>query len=167
VSKLRKKSLFGRVGILALVIALLALGTGAVYGMWSQAVSVNYYATTGTLSWALVAGTPTTTPSGGSITDLVSGNVISVTITNPSNTYTYTAPFTIKNTGTIPIRIQSITFTSVPTGVTPVMTGLLKGDQIDPGITKTGQISVGTGSVSSSFTFNATILPVQWSLYVP
>ena len=116
---MKKKSVFGKVGVLALVVLMLALGTGVVYGMWSSTVNINVASKTGTVTWALTGGVPYTSPTGASISDSISytvingvviNSVVTVTITSPSHSYIYYVPLTIQNTGTIPLKIQSITF---------------------------------------------------------
>jgi len=171
----KRKSLFGKVGILAMMVALLAGTTGVVYGMWSQSIDIDVSSHTGTLSWNLILATPVAPIGGGSISDSVNGNEIDIGITNnPANLHTYSAPFSIQNTGSIPIKIQSITVIIVSGNAIEVTTangtvdGLSKGAQLDPGDIKSGNISISINdTVTGSFTFTATVLPVQWNQYVP
>jgi hypothetical protein len=169
---LKKKSLFGKVGILALVILLLALGTGVVYGMWSQTVNINVSSKTGTTTWTLTGGvpygSPTTGPISDSITSTSTSNTVKVTITSPIGNDTYYVPLTIQNTGTIPIIIQSVTFAGAPSGVSPVELVLPKGTQLDPGATINFPIIIGIPATPPpTFSFTMTVTPVQWNLYVP
>jgi hypothetical protein len=170
---LKKKSVFGKLGILALVVLLLALGTGVVYGMWTQTINVDVSSNTGTLTWTVTGGVPYSSPSGGSVSDSITStsvsNTVNVTITNPNSNDTYYVPITISNTGTVPLIIQSVTFAGAPNGVLPFELQLPKGYQLDPGAVQSVTITIGgiPSTVTKTFTFTMTVVPVQWNLYVP
>jgi hypothetical protein len=95
--------------------------------------------------------------------------VVTLTDAQPG---TYTCGFTITNTGTLPVKIQSIDIdtSSVPGGVDVSVTGVVKGTQIEQAgeedDSAEGMVFVvvpENGSVS--FSFDVIFSFVQWNLY--
>jgi len=150
---------------IALLLALCVMGIG--YAAWSDTVSIDATMETGYIEVGL---------SPGACSDLeitcsvLTPHTLVVTLTNP-HAGNYTCGFTITNTGTIPVKIQSIVISGVPAGVEVSVLGVVKGMQIeqagvypdsfDGAVIVTVQASCeGTFSVNVAFSF------VQWNMYI-
>jgi len=117
------------VGTLALV------GTGTFAGLTGQ-VPVSAKVTSGTFTLSAVAGTPTVTKANGQTTltsgKLIAANVntkvngegttLTYTLSNADPGHTYTIPFTVYDTGSLPGLVTSITYT--PGGTTSLAKNL-------------------------------------------
>jgi hypothetical protein len=155
--------------ILALVLALGAIGAG--YAAWSQNFTIS--GTVGTGTYVLsIAQTPAAsvspvqtvaTCSVGTVTSTGSGAGFSITIANGFPGLTYTIPYVVSNTGSIPAKVTGFTFTD-GTGDPVAYTGgntvtfSLKDSGSDTftvnasmsGITTNDIIAATTGSVSGN-----------------
>lgn len=92
-----------------------------------------------------------------------------VTITNAYPSYEPTIWFDIKNTGSIPVKIQSITITE-PAEVPVTITEIMNGQQIDADETVQGDIELHIEQIaleSTTYTFTIEIYLVQWNEYAP
>lgn len=153
------------------VALLMALGSmGGAYGLWSKTLNIAGTAETGMMS-ANVSCCDGCTDSEISCS-VVSNEELQFTVNNADVDVHYYCDFNIANTGTIPVKIQSITKSGVPGTVTVDITGVAQGDQIEQegaaGDTVTGTVDVYLADITSQpFTFTVTIEVVQWNLYVP
>jgi len=152
------------------VALLMALGVmGVAYGHWSKTLDITSTLETGTMS-ANVSCCDGCTDSEISC-NVVSNDELQFTVNNADVDFHYYCDFNIANTGTIPVKIQSITKSGVPGTVTADITGVEVGDQIEQegadGDTVTGTVDVYlAASTSQPFTFTVEIEVVQWNLYV-
>jgi hypothetical protein len=162
----RNRSRFARVGMvsIALLLSLCVMGVG--YAAWSDTVSIDATMETGYIEVVL---------SPGACSDLeitcsvLTPHTLVVTLTNPP-AGNYTCGFTITNTGTIPVKIQSIVTSGYPAELVSV-SGVTEGTQLeqagvypdsfDGAVIVTVQASCeGTFSVNVAFSF------VQWNMYI-
>ena len=110
---------------IALLLALCVTGVG--YAAWMDEVSIEGTVEMGYIEVVL---------SPGACSDLeitcsvLTPHTLVVTLTNPP-AGNYTCGFTITNTGTIPVKIQSIVTSGVPAGVEVSVLGVVKGMQIE------------------------------------
>jgi len=171
----RRRNSFAKIGILALVM-LVALGVlGATFSVWSEILYIDGTVSIGTVSGGLTDDTGSQSYDGTSISWEASGNVLEVTVTNAQLDIEYTCQFTVQNTGSIPVKIQSIGISGVsPEEVDVWITGVEKGDQIEDGQSKVGTVYVSlkpeppeNPSEGETFTVTVTISVVQWNLYAP
>ncbi len=141
---------------LALLVALVLTGMG--YGIWSDTISISGTIEVGTWGGSLSNPSPTS----GTIVLSTSQNVLTVTITSAEANATYTGYFDVNNTGTVPIKIDSITPAGVPGGVTDSVS---VATQIEPGIPEFGTITVTTGASPPAgvFSFTETFDFVRWN----
>jgi hypothetical protein len=154
---LKKKTRLAGIGIVAvaIVIALAVMGTG--YGMWLDTVVINHTVNVG--NWGGSLSNPA--PTGGAIVLSTNLNVLTVMMTNAQSNTTYSGTFNVNNTGTVPVKFQSITPGGVPAGVVISIGGVAPGTQIDPGETKPATITV--SNAGGSFNFTETIVLVVWN----
>ena len=154
----RKRNNFAKIGTICVVL-MVALGLmGVGYAAWSEVLNINATVEIGTWGGSLSDPSPTTS---GTIVLSTSPNVLTVTITSAEADTTYTGYFNVNNTGTVPIKIDSITPADVPEGVTD---SVMVATPIEPGIPAVGTITVITGaSPPGVFSFTETFVFVQWN----
>ena len=164
----RRRNRFSRLGLLSLALLLSLCVTGIGYAAWTDQLTIDGTAEIGSVEVVLDPGA--CSPS--QITcSLLAPHILSVTVTN-APPGTYTCGFTITNTGTIPVKIQSIdTSGVVPAGVEVSVLGVAEGTQIE-------QAGVYPDSIEGmvrvivpengcvSFSFEIAFSFVQWNLYV-
>ncbi len=149
------------------MVLLVALGVmGVTYSFWSDTVNITSAVETGSWGVQVTAGTC----SAAEITDGAAGNVLTVTLTDAPDG-SYDCLFGVENTGSIPIKIQSIVVSGLPSGVTvDIIEGVGNGDQIDAYGVVNGKVNfsvdVGSGEVANG-SFTVTISVVPWNQYVP
>jgi len=148
---------------IALLLSLCVTGVG--YSAWTDTVSIGGTVETGYIGVVLSPGacSPPISCSVGA------PHILGVTLSNPG-AGNYTCGFTITNTGTIPVKIQSIDASGVPNGVAVSVTGVSEGTQIEQaGVYQysfDGKVTVNVPtSCEGAFSFNITFSFVQWNLY--
>jgi hypothetical protein len=163
------------VGMFAvLMIALMALGFA--YGLWSKTLYINGTVNTGSVNaeFANVVCSDTGVDPGYD-KDVASCNVglsddkqtMTVTISNAYPCYSCKIRYDVVNTGTIPVKIKSITVTN-PSEVSVTVTGIKVGDQIDCGASEAGDLEIHVeqdAEQGATYTFSVTIYLVQWNEY--
>ncbi len=151
------------------MVLVLAIGVmGISYGAWSDTVDIASTVETGDWGVEVTEGTCSDLKITGSAT----GNVLTVTVTNGVPDSAYDCGLTVSNTGSIPIKIQSIDIDksglTKPGEVTITTPGIALGDQIDEGIPQNGTVHVSlTNDAETTFIFTVTFNVVQWNQYVP
>lgn len=162
-----KRNRFSRLGVLSVVLLLALCITGVGYSMWTDQITIDGTTELGYVDVVLSAGTC----SGPEITHSVNpphSLVVTLTDAPPG---TYTCGFTITNTGTIPVKVQSIMVSGVPTGVEVSVLGVTEGVQIEQagvypdyvdGMVRVvvSESCVASCSIEVQFSF------VQWNMYV-
>jgi len=165
---LRKRNRFARLGMLsiALLLSLCVMGIG--YAGWTDTVSIDG---TMKMGYIEVALSPGACSSSNISCSLSAPHTLHITLTYPEPG-TYTCGFTVDNTGTIPVKIQSIDIdtSGVPGGVGVSVSGVAESDQIEQagvdGDSVEGMVEVIVPENSNgSFSFDVTFLFVQWNLY--
>lgn len=165
---MRKRNRFARLGVLsiALLLSLCVMGIG--YAGWMDTADINGTMQTGYIEVVLSPGA--CSPNNISCS-VGAPHTLQITLTE-AEPDTYTCGFTITNTGTLPVKIQSIDIdtSSVPGGVDVSVTGVVKGTQIEQAgeedDSAEGMVFVvvpENGSVS--FSFDVIFSFVQWNLY--
>jgi hypothetical protein len=165
---LRKKSRFARLGLLsiALLVSLCVMGIG--YAGWTDTVSIDGTVEMGHIEVVL---SPDTTGSSSNISCSLSiPHTLHITLTYPgSGTYTY--GFTIDNTGTIPVKIQSIDIdtSGVPGGVDVSVKGVVKNTQIEQAGVYPDHVEgmvevIVDENYGGTFSFDVAFSFVQWNL---
>jgi len=164
---LRKRNRSARLGMLGIMLLAALCVTGVGYAAWTDESSIDATANLGHVGLVLSPGAC----SDPQITCAVSAPhtlVVNLTDAAPGN---YGCLFTVTNTGTIPVKIQSIDTSGVPAGVAVSVLGVTEGTQIeqagvhpdsfDGAVMVTVQQSCGgTFSVNVDFSF------VQWNMYI-
>ena len=163
----RKRNRFSRLGMLSITLLLALCITGVGYAAWTDEVIIDGTANLGYVEVVLSPGAC----SDPQITCSVSApHTLAVTLT-AAPPGTYTCGFTITNTGTIPVKIQSIVTSGFSNGVEVSVSGVTEGTQLeqagiypdsfDGAVIVTVQASCeGTFSVNVAFSF------VQWNMYI-
>ena len=135
----KRRNSFAKLGIVCVVL-MMALGmTGVSYALWLQPLGITGTVETG--SW-----NPELTSGNSSDPDIISfsaeGDGLAIML-NHARAGTYHCDFSIRNRGTIPIRIASIiaNFSGVPEGVT-VDVKMTAAGMINPGQIRDGRINV-------------------------
>lgn len=158
------------VGIVAsLLVVMLALGVS--YALWSTNLYVSGTINTGTVSAEIIAGASYDGDDNvpgkdvSEISALVDGNTLMVTITNAYPSIDYFQEFKVKNTGTIPVKVQSIVI-SGNASVWVTVSGIAVGDQIEPGQEVNCLLTVhltNDALQGATYTFTIDIMLVQWN----
>ena len=150
---------------IALLLALCITGVG--YAAWTDEVSIEGTAKSGYIEVVLSLGAC----SDPQITCSVSApHTLVVTLTN-AQAGTHTCGFTITNTGTIPVKIQSIVTSGVPAGVEVSVLGVVKDMQIEQAgiypdnVDGTVQVIV-LESCIVSCSFEVAFSFVQYNMYI-
>ena len=165
----RRRDRFPRLGLLAIALLLGLCVTGIGYAAWTDQVTIQGTVETATIEVELSPGACSQPETISSSVDPEVPHTLVVTLTSPP-AGNYTCDFTIVNTGTIPVRIQSIIQSGNHNGTASV-TGVARGTQIEQAggspDSVQGMVTVevlsgcdGTFSFSVAFTF------VQWNLYL-
>ena len=105
-------------------------------------------------------------------------DTLTVTVTNAYPCYSSRVDYSITNTGTIPVVIQSIEVDEnlAAPGIQDIpeidvtITGIRVGDQIDPSQEENGSIWIHVNQCADeegTYEFTVTVLSVQWNGYVP
>ena len=163
----RKRSRFSRLGTLSIALLLALCVTGVGYAAWTDEVSIDGTANLGYVEVVLSSGAC----SDPQITCSVSApHTLVVTLTG-AQPGTYTCSFTITNTGTIPVKIQSIVTSGVPAGVEVSIPGVVKGTQIEqagvyPDSVEGMVIAIVQESCQETFSVNVAFTFVQWNMYI-
>jgi hypothetical protein len=164
---LRKRNRFSRLGMVGITLLVALCVIGVSYAAWTDEISIYETASLGYIELVLSPGACSDLE----ITCSVSApHTLVVTLTNPQ-AGNYTCGFTITNTGTIPVKIQSIVPSSVPAGVAVSVLGVTEGTQIEQAgvhpdsfdgavMVAVQQSCGGTFSVNVDFSF------VQWNMYI-
>ena len=162
-----KRNKFSRLGTVCITLLLALCITGVGYAAWTDEVIIEGTADLGYVDVVLSVGAC----SGPEITGSVSPpHTLVVTLTD-APPGTYTCGFTITNTGTIPVKIQSITMSGVPAGVEVSVLGVAEGVQIEQAgvypdyVEGTVQVIVLDGCIASC-SFEIPFSFVQWNMYV-
>ena len=165
----RRRNRFSRLGLLSLALLLSLCVTGIGYAAWTDELTIDGTAEIGYVAVVLNPGTcsdPAITCS------VPAPHTLVVTLTN-APPGTYVCGFTITNTGTIPVKIQSIDIdaSSVPDGVEISVSGVTVGTQIeqagiDPDSVAGAVFVTVPASCEGTFSFSITFSFIQWNLYV-
>ena len=139
---------------LALIVALMLTGVG--YGIWSDTINISAIIETGAWGSELSPGTPDA-----GVSCIIDGNTLHITITDATvGSYSYTN-FDIHNTGTVPIKIQSISISS-PGEVNTTVSGISVNDVIDGGATSFGTVNMQV-TVAGTYNVQVTIDTILWN----
>ena len=163
----RRRNRFSQLGALSIALLLSLCVTGIGYAVWWDTASIEGTMRMGYIEVDLSPGdcsAPEITCS------LLAPHTLVVTLTNAAPG-TYACGFTITNTGTIPVKIQSIVPTGVPDGVEVFVSGVVVGTQIEqadvyPDSVEGAVIVTVQESCEGTFSFNLAFSFVQWNLYV-
>jgi len=155
----------------------MALGiTGTAYGAWSDILAIGATVNMGTIGAEVTCDG--CSPAGIQCS-VVGSNELELTVTCAEVEVTYSCPFNITNTGTIPVTVQQIIVTPVtpatlPEGVVVVVPAGVAGIPIDAGGVLPGVVQVSltpeppaNPSEGTNFTFNVTFEFVPWNQYSP
>jgi len=167
---------FGKIGIvfLVLVLALATLGIG--YAMWDKTLDIVGTVDTGEVDAEFTTATCAEDPEaedkdvGSCSVDGAGTQMLTITVDNGYPCYGCTVDYTITNTGTIPVKVQSMDITNPNTDAVTVRwtPDLAVGDQIEPGGSAAGDIYIHVlqdAAELASYSFSAEILLVQWNEY--
>ncbi|MEM2614315.1 MAG: hypothetical protein QXO15_08860 [Nitrososphaerota archaeon] len=158
--------------VAALLVAMLALGLS--YALWSTTLTISGTIETGTVSAEIIAGDCyDDEPSEKDVSDICcevnEEGVLVVTVSNAYPCINYTCEFNVTNTGSIPVKVQSIIIDGNGTDWVTV-SGISVGDQIEPGETVECSLKVhltNDAEQGKTYTFTVEILLVQWNEYEP
>jgi len=168
---------FNKIGVLALVL-LLAMGVmGTAYSAWVDEIYIEGYLSSSGLNTTLECGACylTGNPTGANthITCSPTSDPLEVTIsvTNAQTLTDYYCPFTVDNTasGTLPVKIVSVTLSGSYTGVSAVIENPIPANTVlDPGDTTTTGSTVHISLTSDEqvglpLTFTLTADVLRWN----
>ena len=123
----RKGGRFSRIGMMSVALLLALCVTGVGYAGWTDEVSVEGTANLGHIEIGLSPGEC----SGPEVAcSIIAPHTLIVTLTN-AQPGTHSCGFTIANAGAIPVKIQSIAVSDIPTGVAVSVLGVAEGLQIE------------------------------------
>jgi len=142
---------------LALIIALALTGMG--YGVWTDTLSIIGTVETGTYDVELSPGTPDPSEN---VSCTIDGNTLNITITDAAVGWYYYRNFDVHNTGTVPVKIESIAISS-PAGVTTTVSGIAVDDVIEGGEMPLGTVNMQVTVAAESYNVQVTIDTVLWN----
>jgi predicted ribosomally synthesized peptide with SipW-like signal peptide len=154
--------------VLALVIALGALGAG--YAYWTQDLHINGSVATGNMSVIFTGGSGTVVePATSALTTVsASGKTATVTVTNAYPGYAFQVILNGTNNGTIPVKLLNATYTPVSGTIFDKMTigdvyitavGIARHDVTPSDINTT--LPVGAFTLEFNFSFDTTMTGYQ------
>ncbi len=164
-----RRNRFSRLGLLSLALVLSLGITGIGYAAWTDELTIDGTVEIGYVAVVLSPGDcsrPEITCS------VPAPHTLVVTLTNapPAG---YDCYFTITNTGTIPVKIQSIDIdpAGIPDGVEVFVLGVAEGTQIEQAGVYPDSLEGMVGVIVApngcvSFSFEVAFSFVQWNLYV-
>jgi hypothetical protein len=165
---LSKRKRFSRLGTLSIALLLTLCVMGVGYAAWTDEASIQGTAKMGFIEVEL-------SPGACSDPEIISCYVsaphtLVVTLTNP-HAGNYTCGFTITNTGTLPVKIQSIVTSGDLTDVMVSVSGVTEGTQIeqagvDPDSFDGSVIITVQASCEKTFSINVAFSFVQWNMYI-
>lgn len=160
-----------------LMIAMLAIGIG--YAMWDKTIHIYGEVNTGELDLEVLSvaddddgidqGKDKNVADTTAWIDAVDPQIVHVLITNGYPCYYVYVHFTVHNTGTIPVKLQAITPTSVPPCLTVDAWDSI-GEQCDPGQNRDYTIYVHVEQCAAelaTYYFTVEAYFVQWNEYTP
>ena len=150
--------------ILALVMGLGLMGVGVSY--WSDRLIIQGTLETGTAS-ANITWCGGCTPSAIISCSRVDSDTLELIVADTAEVGPdYYCNFDIRNSGTLPLKIQSIVVVPDPpeSGVVVGTTGVVAGTQIEPGVVTGGTVHVSLAEdVVGQFTFTVTFNVISWN----
>ena len=150
---------------IALLLALCVTGVG--YAAWTDEVSIQGTFKSGYIEVVLSPGACSDPEISCSVS---APHTLVVTLTNPQ-AGNYTCGFTVTNTGTIPVKIQSIMTSGLAAGVEASVSGVAEGTQIEqagvyPDSFDGAVIVTVQTSCEGTFPFSVAFSFVQWNMYI-
>ncbi len=143
---------------LALLVALVLTGMG--YGIWSDSLTLSTTLEMGTWGSKLNPGTEIPDAK---VSCIIFGDTLNITITGDIVGWYYYQNFDIDNTGTVPIKIQSISISS-PAGVNTTVSGISVNDVIDGGATSSpGTVNMEVITAPGIYNVQVTIDTILWN----
>ncbi len=139
---------------LALLAALVLTGMG--YGIWSDTLTLSSTLDMGDWGAELSPGIPDE-----GVSCIIVGDTLQITITDATVGWYYYTNFDIHNTGTVPVKIQSISISS-PAGVTTTVSGISVDNVIDGGATLYGTVNMQV-TAAGTYDVDVTINTVLWN----
>jgi hypothetical protein len=164
---LRKRNRFARLGMLGITLLVALCVIGVSYAAWTDEISIYEAANLGYVELVMSPGAC----SDPQITCSVSAPHTLVVTLMDAPSGNYTCGFTITNTGTIPVKIQSIDTSGVPAGVTVSVLGVTEGTQIEQAGVYPDSIEgmvrvIVLENCSTSCSFEIAFSFVQWNMYI-
>jgi len=163
---LRRRSRRGlnRIGVLAMAL-LLALGAmGTAYGAWSDEIYIQSTITTGSTSYALSCGTAHSPEVSCGASNATLHITVAATAAAPTPAGSYNHSFKVLNTGDLPVKVQKINVSSLPSGVHVSTTGVVESSVIDPGLAPIGYVIIDLDDdIEESFNFDVAFNIVLWN----
>lgn len=167
-----------RIGLLCLVLVLALAVMGAGYAMWDKTLEIDGTVNTGQVNAVFTTAEcddvgidPGHDKDVGSCSVTGAGTQrLTIIVDNGYPCYECTVDFTVDNTGTVPVKVQSLSAPGAPAAVTVSWTGLDVGDQIEPDEDEPGDIHIHVEQIAdelAQYTFSAEIYLVQWNEYKP
>lgn len=165
-----------RIWILGLVLVVALASLGIAYGMWSVTLHITGTVTTGTLSAVLVPGTPAVTGDTKGVakctaTVNTAADTLDIVFNDAFPGVICTVPFTVMNTGTIPIHLEiPALMTEAPTDQISIMLGscYVEDEQVhaamsSPVCNVVLEVLQNAASMGKTYTFSASFLAHQYN----
>jgi len=167
---LRRRSRRGlnRIGVLAMAL-LLALGAmGTAYGAWSDEIYIQSTISTGNIDAGLACGTCWEEPdTSGTDIDCTGGSMtLNIDVTSALEGVDYYCNFNVSNTGSLPVKIETMNLTDLSPGVAEAIEDLIEGTVIDPGTSATGKVHIHLTSdkqVGQDLAFTLSVSVERWN----
>jgi hypothetical protein len=162
-----KRNRFSRLGMLSIALLLALCLTGVGYAAWTDELAIDGTAELGYVEVVLSPGACSDPQISCSVDP---AHTLVITLTN-AQAGVHTCGFTITNTGTIPVKIQSIGISGVPAGVEVSVLGVAQGTQIEQSgvypdsVSGTVRVLVLEGCIASC-SFEVAFSFVQWNMYM-
>jgi hypothetical protein len=168
----RRRGGLNRIGLLAIVL-LIALGTlGVAYGAWVDEIYITGSLSTSSINTGLACGECYFVGETTEETDIdceagSTAMTLDIEVANAQEGLDYYCGFTVSNaTGSLPIKIESMSLTGSYSGVVEAIEDLPAGTVIDPGLSDTGEVHIHLNTAASAgadLYYTLTVTVERWN----
>ncbi len=167
--------MFGKLAVLALVMMLALGAVGIAFAGWGQELSMDGTATTGTVQLEFTGCVTSDNEAPGMDTGSTTAQCLDIDGDGVEETlqvdiqrgyagYAGIVDFEVRNAGTVPVHVSEILLPGPVNGIAFDVTGITVGDQIHPGDTLAGRLTIELETqVSGVYEFALSIVAVNWN----
>jgi hypothetical protein len=161
---MRNRRGLNRIGILAIALIIAIGAVGVTYGAWVDDIYLDASVYTGTTSSVLNCAAPHSTEVSCTKSDATLHITVAATVAAPTPAGSYNHNFTVLNTGDLPVKVNNIVVSTLPSGVHVSTTGVVAGSVIDPGPAASGTVNIILDTaITANISFDVAFTIVRWN----